>query len=64
MNSRQRRKAEAHKHNMLIIEKDAYAEDKRRYPEKYNPRFRVDDDGRFRRKQLAAITAIMLSAAL
>jgi len=35
MNSRQRRKLEAHNHNMASIESEAYAEDKARNPEKY-----------------------------
>ena len=36
MNSRQRRKLEAHKHNMAILEKEAYAEDRIRDPQKYH----------------------------
>ena len=32
MNSRQRRKAAAKRHNFLLDEAEAYAEDKRRFP--------------------------------
>ena len=32
MNSRQRRKAAAERHNFLLDEAEAYAEDRRRYP--------------------------------
>jgi len=35
MNSRQRRKLEAERHNMARIESEAYAEDRIREPEKY-----------------------------
>jgi len=35
MNSRQRRKLAAKKHNALILEKQAYAEDRIRDPAKY-----------------------------
>ena len=35
MNSRQRRKAAAEQHNALLIENQAYCEDKARDPEKY-----------------------------
>ena len=35
LNSRERRKIEAKNHNDLLIEREAYAEDKVRDPEKY-----------------------------
>ena len=55
MNSRQRRKAEAEKHNALLIENEAYKEDRLRDPEKYKQKLRTSSTGNHPRMSRAAI---------
>lgn len=57
MNSRQRRKAAADEHNMLLAKQEAYIEDRIRDPEKYN---------KLRRKQKSARgkASVIMTAAM
>lgn len=58
MNSRQRRKLEAKKHNDLLIEEEAYREDRLRDPAKYKRNVNTKS-----RRTLAA-TAIIMGATI
>jgi len=55
MNSSQRRKAEAEKHNALLIENEAYQEDRLRDPEKYKQKLRTSSTRNDSRMSRAAI---------
>ena len=60
MNSRQRRKLAAEKHNALMIENEAYREDRVRDPEKYQcspMRSSTPDERAARRKVRLMMTA-------
>ena len=59
MNSRQRRKKEAAQHNALMIEREAYREDRVRDPSKYSLLLSADDksDRRF----VGAVMAVCMA---
>jgi len=59
MNSRQRRKIESEKHNALLIENEAYQEDRFRDPEKYKQKSRSGSTRNHSRiSRIAILTAI------
>ncbi len=59
MNSRQRRKKEAAQHNALMIEREAYREDRVRDPIKYMRRLSADDKAN--RRLVGAVMAICMA---
>lgn len=58
MNSRQRRKLEAKRHNDLLVEEEAYQEDRARDPEKY----RVVRSAQNTARTAAAISAMLATS--